>query len=119
VRRPYVGEGADGAHRSAAIDRSEADQYDSDDPRRQERLDSAALWDAQADGLTVAERPTVNAHWGEQVDVFYERVTRGCKALDLTVTAVHNETTITITPTTTVHDALAARGHGLISKDPA
>jgi hypothetical protein len=47
-RRPYVGEGADGCYRSADIDRSEADGYALDDPRREERLASARAWEAQA-----------------------------------------------------------------------
>ena len=51
LRIPYVGEGADGARRSAAIDLSEADGYDATDPRRDERLLSALAWQLQADLL--------------------------------------------------------------------
>lgn len=47
-RTPYIGSGADGAHRSAAIDREEADTLDRHDPRRDELLDSAHRWDLQA-----------------------------------------------------------------------
>ena len=47
-RIPYVGEGADGARRSAAIDLSEAEGYALDDPRREERLLSSIAWSAQA-----------------------------------------------------------------------
>lgn len=50
LRIPYVGDGADGARRSAAIDREEADTVDDPD-RRAALLDSAARWDAQADEL--------------------------------------------------------------------
>jgi len=53
-RNPYVGDGADGARRSAAIDRSEADGYDYDDPRRAECLASAARWEGQAARLEEA-----------------------------------------------------------------
>jgi hypothetical protein len=48
-RWPYVGEGADGARRSAQIDREEADTLDSSDPRRDELLLSAAAWELQAE----------------------------------------------------------------------
>lgn len=54
-RRPYVGEGADGARRSAEIDRSEADGFDRDDPWRDERLASAEQWDAQAVDLDITK----------------------------------------------------------------
>lgn len=50
-REPYVGGGADGARRSARIDREEADGLDRDAPRREECLASARRWDAQADAL--------------------------------------------------------------------
>lgn len=50
-RRPYVGDGADGALRSARIDLEEADGLDRDDPRRSELLASADRWQAQADRL--------------------------------------------------------------------
>jgi hypothetical protein len=46
-RTPYVGEGADGARRSAEIDRNEADTLDPGD-RRDEVLLSAERWDEQA-----------------------------------------------------------------------
>ncbi len=58
LRNPYVGDGADGARRSAAIDRSEAELFDSGDPRIGERLASATDWDAQAEFLeTAAQHP--------------------------------------------------------------
>jgi hypothetical protein len=47
-RDPYVGSGADGARRSAEIDRTEADCLDRTDPRYGRLLESAADWDAQA-----------------------------------------------------------------------
>lgn len=47
-RPPYVGDGADGARRSAEIDRTEADGLDRRDPRVEQLLASAAAWDAQA-----------------------------------------------------------------------
>lgn len=50
-RTPYVGEGADGARRSAEIDRTEAETFDRDDPRVAERLESATRWEAQAADL--------------------------------------------------------------------
>lgn len=50
-REPYVGTGADGARRSAEIDRSEADGYDRGDPRINERLMSAERWELQAADL--------------------------------------------------------------------
>lgn len=53
-RRPYVGEGADGARRSAEIDRNEADTYDRDDERRDAALASAERWEAQAAELEAA-----------------------------------------------------------------
>lgn len=53
-RTPYVGEGADGARRSAAIDREEAGTYAIDDPRLDRALESAIRWDEQADELEAA-----------------------------------------------------------------
>lgn len=50
-REPYVGDGADGARRSARIDREEADGLDRGDPRRDELLASAERWDRQAEQL--------------------------------------------------------------------
>jgi hypothetical protein len=50
-RHPYVGEGADGARRSAQIDREEADGLAADDPRRAGLLESAARWEQQADAI--------------------------------------------------------------------
>jgi hypothetical protein len=47
-RDPYVGSGADGARRSAEIDRTEADCLDRTDPRYVRLLESAADWEAQA-----------------------------------------------------------------------
>jgi hypothetical protein len=57
-RDPYVGEGADGARRSAQIDRDELDTLAADDPRRPFVLESAARWDAQAARLESQERST-------------------------------------------------------------
>lgn len=50
-RFPYVGEGADGARRSAEIDRSEADGLDLSDDRRDYVLASADRWVQQADEI--------------------------------------------------------------------
>lgn len=44
ARRPYVGEGADGARRSAQIDRDEAATLEPGE-RRQALMASAARWD--------------------------------------------------------------------------
>jgi len=51
MRYPYVGEGADGALRSARIDETEAETLDRDDPRRAELLASAQRWHEQAKAL--------------------------------------------------------------------
>lgn len=61
-RNPYVGEGEDGARRSARIDREEADGLDYFDPRYDERLTSAQAWEAQAHELMLdrlGPRPTL------------------------------------------------------------
>jgi hypothetical protein len=50
-RHPYVGEGADGARRSAQIDREEAATLDAHDPRRATLLESAARWEQQAEAI--------------------------------------------------------------------
>jgi hypothetical protein len=50
-RTPYVGTGADGARRSAQIDREEADTLHVNDPRFGQLLNSAAEWDRQADRI--------------------------------------------------------------------
>jgi hypothetical protein len=50
-RAPYVGEGIDGAIRSAQIDREEAGGLVQGDPRRHELLVSADLWMRQAEAL--------------------------------------------------------------------
>lgn len=47
-RVPYVGDGVDGARRSAQIDREEAELLDRDDPRRGELAGSAERWEDQA-----------------------------------------------------------------------
>lgn len=52
-RFPYVGEGADGARRSAQIDREEADGYDAGE-QRDACLASAERWEAQAAELDAA-----------------------------------------------------------------
>lgn len=51
IRYPYVGEGADGAIRSARIDETEAETLDPGDPRRQDLLASAQRWYEQAQAL--------------------------------------------------------------------
>jgi hypothetical protein len=50
-RHPYVGDGADGARRSAQIDRKEAATLDAEDPRRATLLESAARWEQQAEAI--------------------------------------------------------------------
>lgn len=47
-RRPYVGDGIDGALRSAEIDRSEADTYPSGSEEKARCLASAEAWEEQA-----------------------------------------------------------------------
>lgn len=47
-RTPYVGADADGARRSAAIDREEADVLDRTDPRHDQLTASAERWEQQA-----------------------------------------------------------------------
>lgn len=54
-RMSYIGEDADGAQRSAWIDRNEADTLDLDDPRHSQLLDSALRWEAQAERLARTE----------------------------------------------------------------
>jgi len=51
-RIPYVGEGADGARRSARIDREELELLDPLDPRRDQLAASADAWDRQAERHT-------------------------------------------------------------------
>ena len=48
-RNPYVGSGADGARRSADIDRDELDTLDTDDPRREALEESVRRWERQAE----------------------------------------------------------------------
>lgn len=48
-RNPYVGSGADGARRSANIDRDELDTLDRDDPRWDAIVDSIERWERQAE----------------------------------------------------------------------
>lgn len=48
-RNPYVGSGADGARRSANIDRDELDTLDTDDPRREAIEESIERWEKQAE----------------------------------------------------------------------
>lgn len=57
-RTPYVGDGADGARRSAQIDREEADLLPLLDPRIDELLESASRWDQQASELDGADPNT-------------------------------------------------------------
>lgn len=47
-RDPYVGDGVEGARRSAQIDRQEADTFDAGSPRWLLAMNSAANWDEQA-----------------------------------------------------------------------
>lgn len=47
-RTPYVGEGIDGALRSAEIDRSEADGFPTGSQERERCLASAKAWEKQA-----------------------------------------------------------------------
>lgn len=66
-REPYVGEGPDGAHRSAQIDREEADQLGHTDPRREALLVSAIRWEQQADDLDEAREEVATAITGRPV----------------------------------------------------
>lgn len=56
-RTPYVGADADGARRSAAIDREEADVLELTDPRHDQLAASAERWEQQAAGYRPL-RPT-------------------------------------------------------------
>ena len=58
MRTPYVGNGAEGARRSAQIDREELDAYSPDDPQRTKIEQSAARWDQQAEMLDAFDPPT-------------------------------------------------------------
>lgn len=61
-RNPYVGDGEDGARRSARIDREEVDGLAWDDPRRDELLASAQRWEDQAHQFVrdrLGPRPTL------------------------------------------------------------
>lgn len=68
LRIPYVGVGADGARRSAQIDRDEADTLAVDDPRHALLLESARRWDEQAKRL----RPDSPTHFERVRDAGYE-----------------------------------------------
>lgn len=48
-RNPYVGSGADGARRSAQIDREELALLSRDDPRRETLEASIERWERQAE----------------------------------------------------------------------
>lgn len=61
-RPPYVGAGANGARRSAEIDRTEAESLARGDERRDECLLSAERWIMQAERLEQAERDAVRRH---------------------------------------------------------
>lgn len=50
-RHPYVGEGADGARRSAQIDREESHTLDRSNPRVELLEESAQRWERQAERL--------------------------------------------------------------------
>jgi hypothetical protein len=50
-RRAYVGEGTERCHRSAQIDREEADTLDALDPRRDQLHALAEAWERQTDSL--------------------------------------------------------------------
>ena len=62
-RNPYVGQGEDGARRSARIDREELDTLSWSDPRYDDLLASAEAWAQQAYDLMLqrlGERPTLD-----------------------------------------------------------
>lgn len=67
MRNPYVGEGVDGARRSARIDREEADGLDPGE-YRDAVLASAAAWDAQADQLEAEAGPVLEGELVTQSD---------------------------------------------------
>lgn len=58
-RRPYVGEGASGARRSAMLDEDEALTYPQNSDERLRLLDSARRWRRQAAELERTEWPNV------------------------------------------------------------
>lgn len=66
-RIPYVGDGADGARRSAQIDREEADGMDPGEDR-DARLASADRWDAQAAQLEATDAGSYTGSVGEASD---------------------------------------------------
>lgn len=81
MRNPYVGEGADGARRSAAIDRSEADGLDPG-PYRDTVLASAAAWEEQAELLEAAGQRPPHRRWRGR---FYRDDSRGWQVADAEV----------------------------------
>lgn len=61
-RTPYVGSGEDGCRRSAKIDRQEAHRLGWSDPRKDQLIESAEQWEAQAHRLVLERlgpRPTL------------------------------------------------------------
>lgn len=62
ARDPYVGEGIDGALRSAQIDEEEAGQYPTGSARAERCLVSALRWRAQAQALQRGEAGDRRAH---------------------------------------------------------
>lgn len=67
-RFPYVGEGLNGARRSAQIDREEADGLDLTDPRYTQAMASAARWDEQAARIIARERSAYLAAMDKEAD---------------------------------------------------
>lgn len=67
-RNPYVGEGADGARRSAEIDRTEADGLDVADPRYSELQASAEAWETQARAIDAESAVFLREHGTRLLD---------------------------------------------------
>lgn len=67
-RHLYVGAGADGARRSAQIDRDELDTLTTDDPRRPGLEESAARWDRQAERLDYVKHTAIEELTDAELD---------------------------------------------------
>lgn len=86
-RRPYVGDGVDGARRSAEIDRTEADTYPTGSDARDRCLRSAIRWEQQADDLIDAGEPVVDPVAVHERDTEAELMGRAVDTVDAPVLA--------------------------------
>jgi hypothetical protein len=81
-RSPYVGEGADGARRSADIDRNEADTYPTGSDDWQRCQASAERWETQATEIEML------AAGPQPYRVTFDRIGRNHHVPDLDVSAI-------------------------------